>query len=39
MADSGAVTLLGAEGGKFAVLSASPDAANQNAWIAALKKC
>ncbi len=29
--------ILGAEGGKFAVLSASPDAANQNAWIAAMK--
>jgi rhamnose transport system substrate-binding protein len=30
--------ILGADGGKFAVLSASPDAANQNAWIAALKE-
>jgi rhamnose transport system substrate-binding protein len=29
--------LTGAEGGKFAILSASPDAANQNAWIAAMK--
>jgi len=36
MADM-ALNLLGADGGKFAVLSASPDAANQNAWIAALK--
>ena len=25
-------------GGKFAILSASPDAANQNAWIAGMKK-
>jgi rhamnose transport system substrate-binding protein len=32
-----ALDILGAEGGKFAVLSASPDAANQNAWIAAMK--
>jgi rhamnose transport system substrate-binding protein len=32
-----ALELLGADGGKFAVLSASPDAANQNAWIAALQ--
>ncbi len=30
--------ILGPDGGKFAVLSASPDASNQNAWIAALKK-
>ncbi len=36
MADM-ALDILGAAGGKFAVLSASPDAANQNAWIAALK--
>jgi rhamnose transport system substrate-binding protein len=36
MADM-ALDILGAGGGKFAVLSASPDAANQNAWIAALK--
>ncbi len=36
MADM-AMEILGADGGKFAVLSASPDAANQNAWIAALK--
>ena len=32
-----ALDILGADGGKFAVLSASPDAANQNAWIAAMK--
>jgi rhamnose transport system substrate-binding protein len=37
MADM-ALDILGAEGGKFAVLSASPDAANQNAWIAAMKE-
>jgi rhamnose transport system substrate-binding protein len=36
MADM-ALDILGADGGSFAVLSASPDAANQNAWIAALK--
>src|SRR5262249_46644087 len=36
MADM-ALDILGANGGKFAVLSASPDAANQNAWIASLK--
>ena len=36
MADM-AMDILGANGGKFAVLSASPDASNQNAWIAALK--
>jgi len=36
MADM-ALDILGANGGKFAVLSASPDAANQNAWIAAMK--
>lgn len=29
--------LTGPQGGKFAILSASPDAANQNAWIAAMK--
>jgi rhamnose transport system substrate-binding protein len=34
MADM-AVKILGANGGKFAILSASPDAANQNAWIKA----
>ena len=32
-----ALSILGADGGKFAILSASPDAANQNAWIAAMK--
>ena len=37
MADM-ARSILGPDGGKFAVLSASPDAANQNAWIAALQK-
>ncbi|MDQ3871351.1 MAG: substrate-binding domain-containing protein [Chloroflexota bacterium] len=37
MADM-ALNILGAQGGKFAILSASPDAANQNAWIAALKE-
>jgi rhamnose transport system substrate-binding protein len=37
MADM-ALDLLGEDGGKFAVLSASPDAANQNAWIAALEE-
>ena len=37
MADM-ALNILGDEGGKFAVLSASPDAANQNAWIAALEE-
>ena len=33
MADM-AFSILGEEGGQFAILSASPDAANQNAWIA-----
>ena len=37
MADM-ALDILGADGGQFAVLSASPDAANQNAWIAALQE-
>ena len=37
MADM-ALDILGADGGKFAILSASPDAANQNAWIAAMKE-
>ena len=37
MADM-ALDILGADGGQFAVLSASPDAANQNAWIEALKE-
>jgi rhamnose transport system substrate-binding protein len=32
MADM-ALNILGAAGGEFAILSASPDAANQNAWI------
>src|SRR5262249_50603882 len=36
MADM-ALHILGDKGGKFAILSASPDAANQNAWIAAMK--
>ena len=36
MADM-ALSIMGAEGGKFAVLSASPDAANQNSWIAAME--
>jgi rhamnose transport system substrate-binding protein len=30
--------LLGDDGGQFAILSASPDAANQNAWIAAMQE-
>jgi rhamnose transport system substrate-binding protein len=34
MADM-ALKILGADGGKFAILSASPDAANQNSWIKA----
>src|SRR5919108_610843 len=33
-----ALEILGADGGKFAILSASSDAANQNAWIAAMKE-
>jgi rhamnose transport system substrate-binding protein len=33
-----ALSILGEEGGQFAVLSASPDAANQNAWIAAMQE-
>ncbi len=37
MADM-ALSILGEEGGQFAVLSASPDAANQNAWIAAMEE-
>jgi rhamnose transport system substrate-binding protein len=36
MADM-ALSILGEEGGQFAILSASPDAANQNAWIAAMQ--
>jgi rhamnose transport system substrate-binding protein len=31
------LSLTGSDGGDFAILSASPDAANQNAWIAAMK--
>ena len=37
MADM-ALNILGEAGGEFAVLSATPDAANQNAWIAALEE-
>lgn len=37
MADM-ALGIMGAAGGEFAILSASPDAANQNAWIAALNE-
>ena len=37
MADM-ALNILGEDGGQFAVLSASPDAANQNAWIAAMQE-
>ena len=37
MADM-ARSILGDDGGQFAILSASPDAANQNAWIAALER-
>lgn len=37
MADM-ALSILGEDGGKFAILSASPDAANQNAWIAAMQE-
>jgi rhamnose transport system substrate-binding protein len=37
MADM-ALEILGEAGGQFAVLSASPDAANQNAWIAAMQE-
>jgi rhamnose transport system substrate-binding protein len=37
MADM-ARSILGDDGGQFAVLSASPDAANQNAWIAAMQE-
>jgi rhamnose transport system substrate-binding protein len=36
MADM-ALEILGDEGGDFAILSASPDAANQNAWIKAME--
>jgi rhamnose transport system substrate-binding protein len=37
MADM-ALEILGEEGGEFAILSASADAANQNAWIAAMEE-
>ena len=37
MADM-ALSIMGEDGGQFAVLSASPDAANQNAWIASLEE-
>ena len=37
MADM-ARNILGDDGGKFAVLSAGPDSANQNAWIAAMQE-
>ena len=36
MADM-ALEILGEDGGEFAILSASPDAANQNAWIEAFE--
>ena len=32
-----ALSILGEDGGQFAILSASPDAANQNSWIAAME--
>jgi rhamnose transport system substrate-binding protein len=31
-------TILGDDGGEFAILSATPDSANQNAWIAAMEE-
>jgi rhamnose transport system substrate-binding protein len=37
MADM-ALELMGDDGGEFAILSASPDAANQNAWIESLEE-
>ena len=37
MADM-ALSILGDAGGEFAILSASPDAANQNAWIKAMEE-
>ncbi len=37
MADM-ALSILGDEGGEMAVLSATPDAANQNAWIASMQE-
>ena len=36
MADM-ALNILGEEGGQFAILSATPDASNQNAWIASME--
>jgi rhamnose transport system substrate-binding protein len=33
-----ALDILGAGGGQFAILSATPEAANQNAWIAAMEE-
>jgi rhamnose transport system substrate-binding protein len=33
-----ALEILGADGGQFAILSATPEAANQNAWIAAMEE-
>jgi rhamnose transport system substrate-binding protein len=33
-----ALDILGDDGGQFAILSATPDAANQNAWIAAMEE-
>ncbi|MEZ4530299.1 MAG: hypothetical protein R2855_04635 [Thermomicrobiales bacterium] len=38
VSDGGWHSILGEDGGKFAVLSATPDAANQNAWIASLEE-
>jgi len=37
MADM-ALNILGDDGGQFAILSATPEAANQNAWIAAMEE-
>ncbi len=37
MADM-ALSILGDDGGQFAILSATPDAANQNAWIASMEE-
>ena len=37
MADM-ALSILGEDGGQMAILSATPDAANQNAWIAAMEE-
>ena len=37
MADM-ALSILGEEGGQFAILSATPDASNQNAWIASMEE-